>query len=158
MTQLDKNLSEVFDVVPMSETSKPTTDIVTQTTDVTPIANVPTANPQDVADQKQAEDDFQTVRKNMLDLLDKGKIAVEAALDVVNQTDAPRAFEVFATLIGTMGKMNIDLEELHRRKQDLKNRRAENGIPDKVVNNNAIFVGSTAELSKMLGKMNKDSK
>jgi hypothetical protein len=83
---------------------------------------------------------------------------VESALDVVNQTDAPRAFEVFATLITAMGKMNMDLEELHRRKQNMKAQRAESGTPDKVVNNNVIFAGTTADLSKIMAQLKKDSK
>lgn len=160
MTQLDKNLSEVFDVAPLSETPK--TDVVVADTDVTPVTQIENVqevvNPQEVHDQTQARTDHETVRSNMLDLIDKSKIALEAALDVVNQTDAPRAFEVFATLITAMGKLNLDLNELHTKKQELKNKRGEQDTPSKVVNNNAIFVGSTADLNKMLSKMTKDSK
>lgn len=152
MTSLDKNLSQIFDVEPL----KVEGEIVEakDLTPVTPTSNVPVMV--ENADDIQMEEDFQKLRENTQDLLLKGKIALECALDIVQQSDQPRAIEVFSTLLGQLSKINQEAMDLHGKRREIKNARPESDTPT-TVNNNAIFVGSTAELSKMiqdLGKKN----
>lgn len=150
MTQLDKNLSQIFDVEP----TKVDGELVE--TPVTPIAN--TDKPADLAvieneDDKDMEADFAKMRANQDELILKGKIALDCALDIVQQSDQPRAIEVFSTLLGQLSKINQDAMDLHAKRREIKNARPEAAEGPKTVNNNAIFVGTTAELNKMIEQM-----
>lgn len=151
MTKLDENLSDIFDVDP----TKPATGEIIEATPnkvTVPIAEI--AN----ADDKQMEDDFEQMRQNTKDLILKGKIAIDCALDIVQQSDQPRAIEVFSTLLGQMSRLNQEVMDLHMKRRDIKNARPEDEQGGTTVtNNNAIFVGSTTELNKLLGKITGNS-
>ena len=67
---------------------------------------------------------------------------------VANQSEHPRAYEVAANLIKTMGDLNKDLLELQKRKQDLTGENKKGS--DKTVIDKAVFVGNTTELLKMI--------
>ena len=97
------------------------------------------------------ENDYDTARDNLRELLTTGQNALMHALEVAKQSEHPRAFEVVGNLMKQLADVNQQLMDLHQQKQKLD---APKKGADKVTNN-AIFVGSTAELSKMLGKMNK---
>ena len=83
----------------------------------------------------------------MQELLLKGQDALNAALEVAKQSEHPRAFEVFATLLKNVGELNDKLLETQKkmREMDGKKKEVNNTNIDK-----AIFVGSTSELSKLL--------
>jgi hypothetical protein len=92
--------------------------------------------------------DFDYARGNMLNILEKGNEALDGILDVAQQSQHPRAFEVVAGLIKTLSDTNKDLLELQKRQKDIiKQDEADSG--PKTVNNN-LFVGSTTELQKLL--------
>lgn len=151
MTNLDKNLSEIFDIDPIKGSI-----IIEETpvTEITTNSNLPAVlavNEDDV----QMEEDFKKLRQNTQDLLIKGQIALEHALDIVQQSDQPRAIEVFSTLLGQISKINQEALDLHQKRRDIKNAKSEADTP-KTVNNNAIFVGSTAELNKIIAGMSKN--
>lgn len=145
MTALDKNLSNLLGVEPLK------VDVIPET-EITPIPNnvmAPVINPDDT----EMEADFQALRANTNDLLIKGKIALDCALDIVQQSDQPRAIEVFSTLLGQLSKINQEALDLHAKRRDIKNARPEGEEAPQTVNNNAIFVGSTAELNKLIAGM-----
>lgn len=156
-TTLDKNLSDVFDVEPLSASTDVTTvnEDGSIVQDLAPVATSALLNPED---EVQAERDFELARKYQIELIEKGRLALDMLLDVVQQSDAPRAFEVFSTMLGQLSAIQGDLTVLHQNRQTrkAKARNGEDG-PTKVTNNNAIFVGSTAELNKMLKKMTGNS-
>lgn len=103
--------------------------------------------------KNKIEDDYETSRQNLHDLLEKGKTALTKALDVASQSEHPRAFEVVGNLMKQLADVNQQLLDIHQQKQKLDN--PKNGPSKEVTNNNAIFVGSTAELNKMLSSMTK---
>lgn len=143
MTKLDENLSKIFDVEPLKELVK------IDATPVTVIDDVQN-NPDDI----DMEADFKELRENTKDLLTKGKIALDCALDIVQQSDQPRAIEVFSTLLGQLSKINQEALDLHDKRRKIKNTKQENGSKEtNITNNNAIFVGSTAELNKMISSL-----
>lgn len=147
MTALDKNMSQIFDVEP----TKIDGELVE--TPITPLANM-TPPPAPVnSDDADMEADFEKMRHNQEELILKGKIALDCALDIVQQSDQPRAIEVFSTLLGQLSKINQDAMDLHAKRRDIKNARPESEDAPKTVNNNAIFVGTTSELNKMIEKM-----
>jgi hypothetical protein len=131
MKKLNDNLSEIFDVEPMEiiEAPKQSTAIVA------------------VNDNSSVEDDFAHARKNTKDLIKKADVALDNLLLVANQSEHPRAYEVAANLIKTLGDLNKDLLELQKKKKDLTGVKEDGG---KTVIDKAVFVGSTSELVKMI--------
>lgn len=103
--------------------------------------------------ETRADDDFENARINLQQLLLQGKEALENALEVAKQSEHPRAFEVVGNLIKQLADVNQQLMDLHQQKQKLD--APAKGEAKKVTNNNAIFVGSTAELNKLIKNMQK---
>jgi len=99
----------------------------------------------------QVKKDFDYARGNLINIIEKGNEALNGILDVAGMSQHPRSFEVAATIINSLAAANKDLLELSKRKKELDN---ENNLT--TINNN-LFVGSTAELQKLL-KNNNDSK
>lgn len=98
---------------------------------------------------KKINDDFEFARSNMIAAIDKGQEALSGILDVATMSQHPRSYEVVATLVKAVSDANKDLLELQKRHKELT------GEPTgpSTVNNN-LFVGSTAELQKLLKKHN----
>lgn len=94
-------------------------------------------------------DDFEYARGNMLSILERGNGALDSLLDVADQSQHPRAYEVVATLIKTLADANKDLLELQKKNKELK--KVEDNNTPKTINNN-LFVGSTTELQRLLKK------
>jgi hypothetical protein len=134
--KIDDRLSEVFDL-------EPATTVPLVIDAVTPLQ---------VSDK--IESDYDKSRNNLHELLIKGQEALNYALDVAKQSEHPRAFEVVGNLMKQLADVNQQLLDIHQQKQKLdapsKAEAAKN-----VTNNNAIFVGSTSELSKMIKNMAK---
>jgi hypothetical protein len=99
------------------------------------------------------ESDYEKSRGNLHDLLATGKSALEHALEVAKQSEHPRAFEVVGNLMKQLADVNQQLMDLHQQKAKLDAPSKDES--NKKVTNNAIFVGSTAELTKMIKNMQK---
>lgn len=139
--KIDDKLSEVFDLEPMAVKS-----IAPRSTDIV-INNEPT--------DKHIENDYDYVRNNMRDLLATGSYALLDALEVAKQSENPRAYEVVGTIMKNLADMNQQLLDVHQQKQKLSGTEKIKEDPTKqITNNNAIFVGSTSELAKMIQNMN----
>lgn len=95
--------------------------------------------------------DYQYARGNMLNILEKGNQALDGMLDVADQSQHPRAYEVVATLIKTLADTNKDLIELAKKTKELE--RLDGVEAPQTINNN-LFIGSTTELQKLLKKSN----
>jgi len=98
--------------------------------------------------------DFEFARQNLYDIISKGQDALEDMLDVAKQSESPRAFEVASTLINTLVNANKDLMGLRKTKKELE--KGEEREDPKTVNNN-LFVGSSAELLKMIKDNSKEN-
>ena len=97
--------------------------------------------------------DYEYARGNLYSLIDKGQEAVNGALDLAMSSDHPRAYEVAGQLIKHVGDVADKLMALQKDKKNVKEESAK-----KVVTNNSLFVGSTADLQKMLKDASKKSK
>lgn len=137
--KIDDKLSEVFDVEPIHKAANAKV-IDAATGEIV----------QSPADK--IEQDYDKARSNIHDLLAKGHEALANALEVAKQSEHPRAFEVVGNLVKQLTDVNQQLIDLHQQKAKLD---APKEGEKKVTNNNAIFVGSTAELTKMIKSMNK---
>ena len=134
--KIDDSLSEVFEVKTMTPTEVIDKDgvIVSQS-------------------NNKIEDDYEVTRNNLRILLQQGQEALQKSLDVAMQSEHPRAFEVVGNLMKQLADINQQLLDLHQQKQKLDEpSKAEKA---KQVTNNAIFVGSTAELNKLIKNMSK---
>ena len=127
-------------------------DIVESIEDVTPKPDVKKP-PKKVEAIDQVQDDYEYARGNLYALVDKGQEAVNGALDLAMSSDHPRAYEVAGQLIKHVGDVADKLMALQKDKKNVKEESAK-----KVVTNNSLFVGSTADLQKMLKNASKKSK
>lgn len=126
-------------------------DQIAQTLDLVPLDQQPDAVVTSCVDT-QVTDDFEYARGNLIAAIEKGQEALTSIVDVAGMSQHPRAYEVVATLLKTVADANKDLLELQKRKKDLT------GISSTptTVNNN-LFVGSTAELQRLIKKQNEQS-
>lgn len=132
----DESLSKVFDIEPMNE----------QPVEVLPAVGDPSPS------SAKIDDDYDHARNNLRELLMQGKSALETALSVAKSSEHPRAFEVVGGLMKQLADINQQLMDVHQQKKKLEE--PTKGTSSKeITHNNAIFVGSTADLSKMIKKM-----
>ena len=103
-----------------------------------------------VNSKDEVQDDYEYARSNLYLLVDKGQEAVNGALDLAMSSDHPRAYEVAGQLIKHVGDVADKLMALQKDKKAVKEESAK-----KVVTNNSLFVGSTADLQKMLKNASK---
>ena len=122
------------------------TDVIGEVLDLQPIEVTPISVPAAPSPDSTStvETDFEYARGNMIAAIEKGQEALSGILDVANMSQHPRGYEVVATLIKTLSDANKDLLELSKRKKDLV------GTQEPTTINNNLYVGSTAELLKML--------
>ena len=107
----------------------------------------------DISDKQQLKKDYEYTRGNLYTLIDKGQEAVDGILEVAQSSDHPRAYEVAALMIKNVADTTEKLIDLQRKMKEL------DAEDKKVTNNttNALFVGSTTDLQKMLKNINKDT-
>lgn len=112
--------------------------------------------PEHNSNDEKVEYDYDKTRNNLHSLLAQGQDALMHALEIAKSSEHPRAFEVVGGLMKQLSDINGQLLDLSEKRQKLldKNKPAEQNNPQ-VTNNNAIFVGSTADLNKMLKDMSK---
>ena len=139
MKKLNETLSEALDIEPIEfeivePVVQPTTEVVVSTT-----GNI-------------VDEDAEFARNNIRGLIGKANTALDNLLNVANASEHPRAYEVAAGLIKNLADLNKDLLDIQKKKRDLVPQEASSV---KNVNvDKAVFVGSTAELVKLL-KTNK---
>jgi|688.fasta_scaffold00093_93 hypothetical protein len=101
-----------------------------------------------------ASEDFQAVRSNLYDIIEKGNKAIEGILHVASEGDSPRAYEVVSQLIKSVADANKDLLQLHKQLKEIRQDTPASTQSAQNITNQSIFVGSTNELQKLLrGKM-----
>ena len=97
-----------------------------------------------------AEEDYNIARNNLKNLLDKSDEALDHMMQVAAEAEHPRAFEVLAGMFKTSADMTTQLIDLQKKRHELD--KLNNEPTQSGVTNNNLFVGSTAELQKMLSK------
>ena len=100
--------------------------------------------------------DYDYTRGNLYSLIEKGQEAINGIMEVAGETASPRAYEVAGQLIKSVADTTDKLADLHKKIKDIEE---DNVKTQGNVTNNALFVGSTAELQKMLkdGMLNNNS-
>ena len=99
--------------------------------------------------------DYEYTRGNLYSIIEKGQEAINGILELAQESDQPRAYEVAGQLIKSVSDATDKLMDLQKKLKDVNAEEKEKG-PSTV--NNALFVGSTAELAKMLKSGLKEDK
>ena len=103
------------------------------------------------SNEDDIENDYKYQRENFYNLVERGQDAIEGILEIAKESDHPRTYEVAGNLIKQVAEVTEKLGDLQEKMRKLKE--VPNTAPKNVTN--ALFVGSTAELQKMLkGKSN----
>ena len=139
MSKIDDKLNEILEVT--AEQILAPAPVKKQEVAVIPESNDP-------------QDDFEHGRENLYKLIEKGNEAIDGILSLAKESEHPRTYEVAGQLISTVSQVSQDLLGLQQRLRRLKE------VPDTGPKNvtNALYVGSTNELQKLLKKNSKDGK
>ena len=92
--------------------------------------------------------DYEYTRANLYSLIEKGQEAINGIMELAGESASPRAYEVAGQLIKSVADTTDKLADLQKKLKDLEEDTTKKG-PNNVTNN-ALFVGSTSELSKLL--------
>jgi hypothetical protein len=100
--------------------------------------------------------DYEYTRGNLYSIIEKGQEAINGILELAQESEMPRAYEVAGQLIKNVADATDKLMDLQKKLKDIDESKQSRG-PTNVTN--ALFVGSTAELSKLLkGKLTQEDK
>ena len=102
--------------------------------------------PRPKEDNEDIENDYKYQRENFYNLVEKGTDAIEGILEIARESEHPRTYEVAGNLIKQVAEVTEKLGDLQEKMRKLKE--VPNNAPKSVTN--ALYVGSTAELQKML--------
>lgn len=105
------------------------------------------------AHDNSARNDFESARANMHEVIQTNQEAMDKLMQIAEQSQHPRAFEVLAKLMDTQIQANKELLELQTKIREIDAVEASTNPGSQTINNN-LFVGSTAELQKMIKEMN----
>ena len=122
-----------------------TTDNISDISDIIPIEKSEIINQkEEFVDIKK---DYEYTRVNLYSLIEKGQEAINGILELAGEGGSPRAYEVAFQGIKNIADVTDKLADLHKKLKDIEEDTAKT---TNNVTNNALFVGSTAELSKLL--------
>jgi len=141
MTKLEDKVNEILGI----DKQEPTKAVVKQ--------EFKPAVPRREDDKKaDVDNDYKYSRENYYNLIERGQEAIEGILDIAKEGQHPRAYEVAGQLIGQVAGTVDKLQDLQKKLKDLKE------LPKSANANikNALFVGSTNELQKMLNRKKED--
>ena len=133
MSKFEESMSNIFDVAPIIKEEKP---IV-----IKDYSSQPNLD-QDLTDA------YQQSRDNLQDVIDQGKDALDDILRIAKESEQPRAFEVFGSLLKNVVEANKELITMQKQMREMDNnirKESNTNVIDK-----AIFVGSTKELQALL--------
>ena len=101
---------------------------------------------QDMGDVNDAQADYEYQREQFYKLVDRGSVAIDGILELAKEGEHPRAYEVAGQLIKNVAEVTEKLGDLQKKMKELKE------VPETGPKNvtNALFVGSTAELQKII--------
>ena len=139
MSKFDEKMNKLFDMPP--------------TTIDSPDVSVPVVSEQSQDDKvakildRDLMKDYEETRNNLKEIANKGALAIDDILTIARESEHPRAFEVAATMIKNVAEANEKLINLQKQMKELTGTQKQSQLN---VGKAAIFVGSTAELSKLV--------
>jgi len=138
MSKFEKNMEEFFEVPPADDnlpSTQSSKEIIShETLDL---------------DLKK---DYENARENFHELIEKGKDAFDDILAIARESERPREFEIVGQLFKNVLDANEQMINLHKKIREITNYKQQS--QEKTTINNALFVGSTTELSKLVKELN----
>ena len=141
--KMTKKLDDAFNITP--------TEITVDESEV--VVGVDREKP-DRFTKDDIEKDYEYTRGNLYSIIEKGQEAINGILELAQESEMPRAYEVAGQLIKSVSDATDKLMDLQKKLKDVEEETKQKG-PSTV--NNALFVGSTAELQKLLKSGLKDT-
>ena len=141
---MTKQLDKAFNIAP--------TEVVVEETEIEK-STVGIQKP-DRLSKDDIEKDYEYTRGNLYSIIEKGQEAINGILELAQESEMPRAYEVAGQLIKSVSDATDKLMDLQKKLKDVEEETKQKG-PNTV--NNALFVGSTAELQKILKSGLKDN-
>ena len=143
------NLDDAFDVEPIEVTQSPIVE-----PDNTNYEKVIEEEIKDITNSTEdIKKDYEYTRGNLYSIIEKGQEALNGILELAQESEMPRAYEVAGQLIKNVADATDKLMALQQKLKDVNEEKEAKG-PTNVTN--AMFVGSTSELQKLLKDMGKD--
>ncbi len=100
--------------------------------------------------KNDVEKDYDYTRGNLYSIIEKGQEAIDGILELAQETEQPRAYEVAGQLIKSVSDATDKLMDLQKKLKDVEEEKTKTTN----VTNNALFVGSTADLAKLIKQQN----
>jgi|TARA_R110000782_G_scaffold22851_3_gene60227 hypothetical protein len=106
-------------------------------------------------DKRDIKDDYEFSRTTYKDLISTGMHSLDILAELARESEHPRAFEVLSRAIKDVADTTEKLMDLQKRKKDL-NKEEQEQLKREAITNNNLFVGSTADLQKMILDQSKE--
>ena len=135
---MEESFEEIFDIPAETETKGELIESPSQ--------------PSSPAGSDDIDTDYNYARENLYNVIERGSDALSNLVEIANQSESPRAYEIVGQLIKTLSDANKDLLEVQNKVKKLREE-TEKG-PTNVTN--ALFIGNTTELQKMIKDRKKD--
>ena len=135
------NLDDTFNITPTEVSDTPEGGCATRKDQLTNVTKPDRLTKDDVTK------DYEYTRGNLYSIIEKGQEAINGILELAQESEMPRAYEVAGQLIKSVSDATDKLMDLQKKLKDVEEEKVQKG-PSTV--NNALFVGSTAELGKLL--------
>lgn len=142
-TKVFRTLAETFDVEDVVDKREISV--------VDPVVEIPEDN--------TVDSDADAVRDTLYNLLKKGEEAFEDLKRIAVAEESPRSFEVLNSMLGQLSDIAVKLMDVHEKKNRIKKasvvqETAAGAVNNGTVNNNTVFVGTTADLQEMIKRIN----
>ena len=151
-------MSDKFDKLNETFNTGPDDDEVVDITHVPYVDEKLVANKKELEKKPKKNDttkDYEYARGNFYSIVEKGQEALNGALELAQETESARAYEVAGQLIKSVSDAADKLIDLQKKMKDIESESVTNNTTN--VTNNAVFLGTTAELSKLLKQQKKDN-
>ena len=135
------NLDDTFNITPTEVSDTPEGGCTTRKDQLTNVTKPDRLTKDDITK------DYEYTRGNLYSIIEKGQEAINGILELAQESEMPRAYEVAGQLIKSVSDATDKLMDLQKKLKDVEEEKQQKG-PSTV--NNALFVGSTAELGKLL--------
>ena len=143
---MKNHLDDAFNIPPTEVSDTPEGGCATRKDQLTDVSNVGINRP-DRFTKDDITKDYEYTRGNLYSIIEKGQEAINGILELAQDSEMLRAYEVAGQLIKSVSDATDKLMDLQKKLKDVEEESTQKG-PNTV--NNALFVGSTAELAKLL--------
>lgn len=152
---IEKDIKDIIDSDSIEENSNFVLSLIQPKEEKEEVLSGELVEEKEIDDSKNSfEKDFDYVRNNIKDIVAQGADALKEMILVAKASEHPRAYEVVATLMKSLADINKDLLTAHKHNDERVVQNTKNETNS--VTNNTIFVGSTAEFSKLMKQRKKE--